>query len=457
MKIQTRATLLFSALTSLVILVFSGFIYFFTNHYAFEDFYQRLETRVNIASDLHLNFTRDAALVRQMRQAYLEKLPAEREYLLEVPDQSGQEKLKNSHLPQPLITDILQNGKGRYREDHTFYVGQLQKVKGKAYLVVVSAQDPYWLDELNRLSKILLIGFILSIGVVYVIGLRFTRHTFKPVRDMIREVRGISVENLNQRLPPRKGNDELAELEQTFNDMLTRLETAFETQNNFVSNASHELRTPLTIIKGEAELTLASEGLSATQRKALEVILHEADVLKDILTSLLGMAQSGFDGKKQNWEVVRIDELLWLVKESTDQLYPESNIRMDFSQLPTEEAQLQVLGNINLLKLAISNIVMNACKYSNNQEVVIGLQSEKDMLVIVVQDKGIGIPEQELSYIFVPFFRASNTSNFEGHGVGLPLSLNIIRLHKGSIGINTREGAGTEIRVLLPTAQASLV
>ncbi|WP_207430338.1 sensor histidine kinase [Sabulibacter ruber] len=454
MNIQTRATLLFSILTSLVILLFSVFIYFFTNHYAFEDFYKRLETRVNLASAIHLNInaTAEPHEIKMLRQAYLEKLPEEREYLLEVPEVNPLAKLRKAGIPVAFLAEVIQDKTGRYRTQHTFFAGSLQESKGKRYLVIVSAKNPYGLEEVAHLSRILLLGFLFSVVLVFFLGKRFTRHTFKPVRDIIKNVQGITAENLNQRLEVGTNKDELAELTQTFNDMLTRLETAFETQNNFVSNASHELRTPLTIIKGEAELALSKPGLLPEHQKAVEKILDESDKLKDILTSLLGIAQSGFDGKKQNWELVRIDELLWLVKETADQLYPENNIQIDFSQLPQDESHLQVSGNVNLLKLAVSNIVLNACKYSHNQAVRVQIATENGQLTISVQDKGIGIPEEELPYIFVPFFRASNTTDFEGHGVGLPLSLNIIRLHKGSIGILTQEGSGTEIRVHLPLA-----
>ncbi|ALI98274.1 sensor histidine kinase [Rufibacter tibetensis] len=454
MNIQTRATLLFSLLTSLIILLFSGFIYVFTNHYAFEDFYRRLETRVNITADTRLqNSTgQDPRQIQQLRQEYLEKLPSEKEYLLEVSSFNSLVSPETQNLPQAFVSELLRQGSGRHRANRTFYAGRLQRAHGKNWLVAVSAKEPYWLRDVTRLTRILLVGFLVSIVVVYLVGRRFTWLTFKPIREMIRNVQGISAQNLNLRLDPGENKDELSELALTFNEMLTRLETAFETQNNFVSNASHELRTPLTIIKGEAELVLGSKGLSAEQRQSIEVILQEADVLRDILTSLLGMAQSGFDGKKQNWEPVRVDELLWLVKESADQRYPGNRITIDYSTLPSEEAQLQVLGNENLLKLALSNIVLNACKYSHNQEVRLSIETGKDTLNVVVQDQGIGIPEAELPYVFVPFFRASNTTDFEGHGVGLPLSLNIIRLHRGSIGITTREGAGTEFRILLPNA-----
>jgi signal transduction histidine kinase len=82
--------------------------------------------------------------------------------------------------------------------------------------------------------------------------------------------------------------------------------------------------------------------------------------------------------------------------------------------------------------------------------VKIRLLAESNKVIISIADQGIGIPESELQHIFEPFFRASNTHNYEGHGVGLPLTLNIIRLHRGSIGIRSDVGKGTEIKVFLP-------
>ena len=261
----------------------------------------------------------------------------------------------------------------------------------------------------------------------------------------------IKAENLHLRLDPKSyGGDEMSELAQTFNNMLNRLETAFETQNNFISNASHELRTPLTIISGEVELATAAEMGSQEHLDALKKIKSEADRLENILTSLLGLAQSGFNGKVQPREEVRIDELLWEIKDAVYQVHPESKIELDLSELPEDEAAVTLKANKNLLKLALTNIVSNACKYSDFKPVNVKLESNGSLLSIAVNDKGIGIPQNDVQHIFEPFFRASNTSNFKGYGVGLPLSLNIIRLHRGSIGIKSQEGFGTEIKVILP-------
>ena len=145
-----------------------------------------------------------------------------------------------------------------------------------------------------------------------------------------------------------------------------------------------------------------------------------------------------------------MDELLLTASESVKKINPDSNIYIDLENLPADEALLYVKGNTNLLRLAINNIITNACKYSDNGVVKIRLSSENNKIIVAIADQGIGIPENELQHIFEPFFRASNAHDYEGHGVGLPLTLNIIRLHKGSLGISSKVGKGTEIKVFLP-------
>jgi signal transduction histidine kinase len=453
MNIQTKVTILFFFLTSTVILLLNGFIFLFAHHYAFEDFYKRLETRVQIVRSIRYNEDSDSSrAVRNLRRQYLEKLPSEKEYYIQLA--SGQPVAGSfpDELPKELLAELLANRKTRYREHNKFFAGSLYTSPAETTIVVVSATDPYGLQELDNLRRILVLGFVISIILVYWVGKVFSYQTFKPIRELIRNVQNITAENLHLRLQTGEGKDEINMLGQTFNDMLTRLATAFETQNNFVSNASHELRTPLTIIRGEAELALRQPGLSEAHLYSLKTIHRESEKLTHMLSGLLGLAQTGFDGKKQNREIIRTDELIWMVKESVDQLYPRNKIQVDFSKLPPDESQLNVYGNVTLLKLAVSNVVANACKYSHNQPVVISLQSTNNQVSIRVKDMGIGIPAQELQYVFEPFFRASNTSDFEGHGIGLPLALNIIRLHKGTITISTKEGQGTDIGIILPVA-----
>ena len=423
------------------------FVWYFSNEFAFEDFYKRLEARVNIAAQIKLYEDDNNSIVAKMRNQYLERLPSEKEFIVEA---GKAPKNVDRELPASFYNRIKTGNMARYRVENHFYAGKFFKNANNGYIVIVSANDPFGFRELKDLQRILIIGFFLSVFLSFVVGWKFSNYMLMPLRNIIKSVKKIKAENLHLRLDVKKGNDEMSQLAQTFNNMLNRLETAFETQNNFISNASHELRTPLTIISGEVELAMKASEDAAKQHLALAKIKDEAERLEHILTSLLGMAQSGFNGKNQPWEEVRMDELLWEIKESVNQVHPNSKIEIDFSKLPDDENLLTLKVNKNLIKLAISNIVSNACKYSNDNLVSIAIESNANALSIAVTDRGIGIPQTDIQHIFEPFYRASNTNDFKGYGVGLPLSLNIIRLHRGSIAIKSQEGVGTEIKVLLP-------
>lgn len=449
MQIAKKITLLFAILSAIIISLLSGFVWYFSNEFAFEDFYKRLEARVNIAAQIKLYDDGNNEAYAKIRNRYLERLPSEKEYVQKA-DKGNRGTIKTDlDLPASFYDQINSGKMARYRVENHFYAGKYFQGPGQGYIVIISANDPFGFRELKYLQKILLAGFLLSIVLSFVVGWKFSDYMLRPLRNIIKSVKKIKAENLHLRLDIKNGSDEMTQLAQTFNNMLNRLETAFETQNNFISNASHELRTPLTIISGEVELALQTN-TDPLQQAALLKIKDEAERLGHILTSLLGLAQSGFNGKNQPWEDVRMDEMLWEIKASVGQVYPKSKIEIDFSKLPESEEQLSIRANRNLIRLAISNIVSNACKYSNHQTVNLSIECKANKLSIAVIDKGIGIPEGDVQHIFEPFFRASNTNDYEGYGVGLPLSLNIIRLHQGSIAIKSTVMEGTEIKVLLP-------
>ena len=447
MSIAKKITLLFAILSAVIISLLSGFVWYFSNEFAFEDFYKRLEARVNIAAQIKLYQDDNNSVYAKMRNQYLERLPSEKEYIIEA---GKTEQKLDRELPESFYKRINTGLTARYRTENHFYAGKFFKNSSGGYIVIVSANDPVGFRELKDLQKILIIGFFLSVLLSFIVGWKFSNYMLQPLRNIIKSVKHMKAENLHMRLDVKKGKDEMTQLAETFNNMLNRLETAFETQNNFISNASHELRTPLTIISGELELAINTKQDAEKQHKALTKIKDEADRLEHILTSLLGLAQSGFNGKNQPWEQVRIDEVVWEVIEAVNLVHPENKIEVDLSKLPEDENQLVIRAIKNLVKLAISNIVSNACKYSNNNVVTVLIETNQNIVSVAVTDRGIGIPQSDIQHIFEPFYRASNTNEFKGYGVGLPLSLNIVRLHRGSIGIKSQVGVGTEIKVMIP-------
>ena len=453
MKIQTQTALLFTVLTALLILFISFTTYYLVTRFASNDFLKRLELRVRVAAKLRFEQNKVSTVTYQeLRRQYLEVLPKEQEYLLTWDSVANTiHPQVPSKLPQSFYRQIIAaEGKTVFiQKDKAHYAGILYRDETKNYLVIKSAVNEYANRLLSTLFRIKVTIFIVGVLLVFTAGIFFSRKTFQPLRQLISKVQDISAHNLHLRLEPKRGKDEMTELAHTFNTMLDRLQTAFETQNNFVSNASHELRTPLTTIMGEADIALKKARTNEEYRQSLQVILNEAVKLDHLTSSLLALAQSGFDGKKQRRSVVRMDELLWEVKHAVDELHPNNKVQLHFGELPPNEQQLSVEGNYHLLKLALTNIVMNACKYSNDRPVQLSLKVDKQKIRIGIVDEGIGIPATEIKYIFEPFYRASNADRFEGHGVGLPLARNIIRLHNGELVIRSEEGKGTVVEIVL--------
>lgn len=457
MTIRNKILGLFTALTVSIILMMVAFAYILVSRHSFDDFYKRLEIRAYIAARTRLTQDKDnSAAYAEIRNEHLERLPHEKEYFIRI-DTTGEAELDRDLQPlhSNFYNKVKTEGKATYRYKDTFYQGVLFENEAGKYIVIASASNVYGQQFMNELRRILMISMAIAGVVVVTAGLFFSRYILQPVRQITSRVKDIRAHNLHLRLDATSSKDEITELAQTFNNMLDRLETAFETQNNFVSNASHELGTPLTAIIGEAELALNKQRPEEQYRQSLKVILREAERLEHITKSLLSLAQTGFDGKRQQLEKIRTDELIFSVKETIDRINPDNQVEIDYTMLPEEEDKLIILGNVQLLQLALSNIVQNACKYSDNRPASLALAATDTNIIIIVKDSGIGIPEQDMPFIYDPFYRASNTGGYKGYGIGLPLARNIIRLHGGNITVNSKENHGTEIRIVLPTYSRS--
>jgi signal transduction histidine kinase len=454
MKIQTKTTILFTILTATIFLILNIVVYFFISSFANNDFHKRLELRTRISTKFRFEQGEvSTEAFREIEKQYLEKLPEEEAYVLQVDKLSG--KLLTP-VPKPLKYDfvaaIISADGATVFEQTRFrhFAGLLYKDETGNFIVIKSATNQYGSEMMHQLAIIKVFTLICAVVLIYSVGLYFSKKTFKPIRDIISRVKQISEGNLHLRLKEQKGADEIAELTSTFNLMLNRLETAFEIQNNFISNASHELRTPLTSIIAEADYALSKERTIEGYQQSLQQITQQAEKLQELTRGLLSLAQTGFDGKKQRWEVIRLDQLLFDVKENCKAILPGNNIKISIDAMPDDEASSSIKGNYDLLVMAIGNIVINACKYSDNKLVNIQLFFREKEAEILVTDKGIGIPAEELKYIYNPFFRASNTKPYEGYGIGMPLSNNIIRLHKGTIDVSSAVNVGTTVKIVLP-------
>lgn len=439
-----------------VILVFSLFLYTFVANYAFMDFYKRLETRSNSTARIQLDPGNKH--FEHFKKEYLVTLPEEKNYVIAINAEANLKELAETHkVSFELLQKIKKKGVANYRHQNVLYCGIKYIAKtGNEYYVITSAKNYYFKELMNYLLKLLLVLISCSTLLVALVSNWMYHRIVNPIKRITSKVNQIGSENLNVRLQGSENDDELGHLIQTMNGMLDRLETSFETQNNFISNASHELNTPLTSIIGEADVTLTRERSVGEYKETLKRILEEAEKLDKKTKALLYLAQTGFNGKAMKFEKVRIDQLLFDVQETVNRIEPKNKVRIDFESFPDSPQKLKVKGSEQLLHLAFSNVVLNACKYSHNKVVSVSLLSTAETIVILIKDLGIGIPKSEIQYIYDPFFRASNTSNFEGYGIGLPLTRNIIKLHNGELLVISEENGGTLVEIKLPLGKFSL-
>lgn len=456
MKTQSKIALVLFICNLTLVLIFGLGIYYFLNKYSFVDFYKRLETRAIITAKYNLEQdTLNAEAFKTIREQYFEKLEQERQYVFEVNATSTlSQAAKKYRLPLYFLKSVLKEGKTTSNDGNTFYAGIKYNQNNKLFLVVVTAENYYVSHHLRALRNILFGGMFLIVLIAIYLSIYFSKHIFDPIKQITDKVKQISTENIHLRLEEKDtNNNEISELTATFNDLLNRLETAFETQKNFISNASHELSTPLTSIIGEADVALIKERTVADYQLAMQNILQQAERLDQITKSLLFLAQTGYKGKKIIFEIVRTDEIIWEVKSLIDRLNPQNHIILDLNLLPEDHKRLKIKGNRQLLQLALANILNNACKYSHNKPVIVYLASSDNQVIIVIKDEGVGIPKEEIAYIYDPFFRASNTHLFEGYGIGLPLARNIIKLHEGQLTLTSEVNVGTTVQIKIPIAR----
>lgn len=315
------------------------------------------------------------------------------------------------------------------------------------FIIVATATDSAGIENMHKLAWIMTIAFMASLLITYILGRIFSRMALNPISHVIDNVRSIRASSLDKRLHvSHRKTDEIDALSITINHLLEHLEQSFEAQRVFIANASHELRTPITAILGEAEITLLQNRDTAEYKATLCNIVEDATRLTHLISSLLELAQANMD--THDLQLVRMNELLWEVVDewSGDGKYP---VRLAF-RFGLDVSRVTMQGQRHLLFMALSNVVKNAIKFSDGEEVYCELHATETHIHISVADKGIGIPEGETDKIFRPFYRSANATAFTGFGIGLSLTEKIVRLHNGTIQVHSTSGSGTTFQFIFP-------
>ncbi|MCB0662866.1 MAG: HAMP domain-containing protein [Saprospiraceae bacterium] len=449
MKIRDKLTLTYSTATTIVVLALGLFIYLFTAQYHDREFFSRLDERVEITEQLFLEEGNLAPEVyRNIRDKFLHTLDNETEIVKEITQDSLllMDSLFNDY-PKDFIVDLFLNGESHFNGKKMMGAGKIFFVPRGRFVIIVQAEDLFGKTKLQHLGRILAIGLPCCILVIVIIGMFVSGRALSPVKNKIDQVNAITASKLHKRLDVLNENDEIGALAKTFNELLERLENAFNLQKKFISNASHEIRNPLAAILGESDVALTRDRSPEDYKASLTKINDEANRLNQLVNNLLHLAKTDADVSQLTYQEFRLDEIMMDVQRSISFSHPDNKVQLVFPDNIDDMDELVVKANVNLIESALYNLLDNAIKFSSNQTVIFALSNEKDRLTIKIIDQGIGIPTPELDKINHTFYRASNARSFKGFGIGLPLVQKIFDLHGFDFTIAANHPTGTKVEL----------
>jgi heavy metal sensor kinase len=326
---------------------------------------------------------------------------------------------------------------------------QVQGGETEVLLVVRSVAEANQL--VSTTGSVLLVGMVVLMIAATVLGYGLAGAALRPVREITAAARAISEEDLHRRITLDLPPDEMGALADTFNAMLARLETAFDSLSRFTADAAHELRAPLALIRTEAEVTLSRSRSPQEYQASLATVLSEAERLGRLADQLLMLARA--EAGALSPQMIDVD-LAQLVTDTVRLWVPLGGERSVVVVSDAPDHGL-VRGDPDLLRRLLDNLIDNAIRHSPARgEVVVSARLVASSWELSVADSGPGVPEAARASIFERFSRADQARAREtgGAGLGLALCRAIAHLHRGSIGLDRGPGAGARFVVRLPVA-----
>lgn len=483
-SIRFRLTLWTAAVLSIILVVFCVFIY---TRQAY-DLQMRSQTQLQIKAQQLAVLYRMAGIEKDdddhILQADLSGL--EEYHILAVVEADGETVQKIGAIDETTVQSLAASwqaaGQSAVAVGYKLFLAPSNEHAAKVeYLFVVA---PIVLDrhsigliilgapvdpdgQMPRLLISLLLGSLATLAAALGGGYWVASRAMAPVRTITRAAREIGETGLDKRLQ-LKTRDELGELADTFDEMLNRLQAAFDRQRQFTADASHELRTPLTIVGIETDQALTRRRSPEEYERAIKVIKSENEFMGHLVNDLLTLARMDAGQTHLRLEALDLSDLALDNTERLTSLARVRNVELILGELP----EAHILGDRLYLSQALANLIGNAIKYAGGRGGHVRIETGsrenggKRRAWIEVADDGPGIPAEHLPRLFDRFYRvdkartrseeesseAEQDKQPEGSGLGLSIAQWIIRAHNGEIRVRSEVGAGTTFEIELPWA-----
>ena len=308
---------------------------------------------------------------------------------------------------------------------------------------VLSKQDLEFRESI--FSSVLLAG-VLMLAISVFAGLIFSNSLFRPIKHISKVANRIKEGDLSARTG-LKGNDEIADLGKSFDEMADSFEIAHEHEKRVTSDVAHELRTPLMAMQATVEAMI--DGVYEATPERLELINSEVRRLSKMVSRLLELSKLENRIKKPNLETFDVEEKLKMVYELNKTFLKEKNMEFVFNS----EGPIEIESDQELVQQAVSNLISNAARYTDEGgAITLSLSKIDDKLQISVADTGIGLDEDEIKMVFDRFWRAHESRERDKGGLGIGLSIvqEIAKSLGGSVSATGEKGKGACFNIYLP-------
>ena len=451
-NIRTKLTLWYSAMLMVIIILFSVFVYLLMLQLLYvgeknfiQDFSDEVALRVSISKAQKISVNESHKIISSGAQ-------------IVIYSKNGIPIYKTSNLFTKAVESIPLSERVRKIEinekDWLIYDQRLFDDKNRMIGWLRIGRPSLTKRVLQNLKNVIFLSIPLPFLIAIWGGYLLAKKALKPIDDITKTARTIGHTDLSKRLNFPKVEDEIGRLAMTFDEMLDRLENAFKRERRFLSDASHELRTPLTTVKALVEEALEDCKTQDEYKEVLYAIHKEISKMNKIISQLFMLTRCEEGNWPVDFEKINLRIIVEDVMEEMQEFAQQKGVKL-YKEC---EKDIFIEGDQTLITRLFINLIENAIKYNKKDGWVLAkIEEQENEVKIIIEDGGIGIPEEDLPFIFNRFYRVDKSRSTEGIGLGLSIVDWIVKIHRGRINVTSKVGIGSCFEIILPKEQRSAV
>lgn len=458
-QIRSRLTVWYTAVLAMILAVYIVLVFFFQFRFVSRQiFHDEVQDVVTVEGLLH--FSPAGALVLQ--QDYFSRPMSHLliDRMMEVRDLSGKVLYRTTNLDGASLGGSLLPHEGDESFDprivklpngmHVSIISHLHSMQGRTVLIRLGYSLAPFRQRMTQFLEILLVALPIALLIAGFAGYQIAKRALYPLEEMAQKAQRITARNLQDRLDIENPDDELGHMGSVFNDLLNRLDEAFQQLHSFTADAAHELRAPMAAMRTIGEISLRQEGTDAIHAEAIASILEESARLEETISGLLLLARAESTqaiGPNNFSSIELVSEVLTILEVLAEER------RMRIVTHMENASGFSCTGDRSLIRSAIMNVVHNAIKFSPPDTTITVthalVEADSYFFELAIEDQGPGIEPSERETLFDRFYTSTRRQTIENNGTGLGLSIAKLVIARSGGQIFFEEGQRNGARCII--------